>query len=760
MEKVRASGACFNCLRKGHGSRECLSTKSCQKCQKRHHTQLHNDEVKQEPKPNISVLVQDAKMPRSDLTKESYFGSSAATEIPTTSFSCNYAHSTKTVFLLTAVVKVLDKNDQPHSCRVLLDSGSQVNFVTDEFASRIGSQRHRVSVPIRGINDVKTVANDKVVVKFRSRITDYQAQVQCLVTPNVTGVIPASKVDTSSWNIPFGVQLADPEFYKPKKIDMLLGAELFFQLLRPGHIKLDDEFPDLHETTLGWVVAGVFRGKSMESQVQHSFIASLDEVEEAIQRFWQIEEVPTVSPLTSEEQECEAHFVATHQRTSDGRYMVRLPFRANVKEVSDCRSVALKRFQMLQHRLQRDLDLKEQYIQFMREYEELGHCREIQEEKDDPNQQYYYLPHHAILRPSSSTTKCRVVFDASAKPTEASLSLNDVLQVGATIQKELYDIMLKFCTHRIAFTADVPKMYRQINMHPQDTPFLRVFWREQPYDKIRVLELTTVTYGTAAAPFQATRCLKQLAEDEAFDFPVGARIVKEDFYVDDVLSGADSLAAAIEAADQLRGIMKKGGFSLHKWCSNSKPFLEHIPKDQQEQLNGLEESGPNSAIKVLGLLWDPRDDIFRIAKPVQRDIQHRATKRIIYSEVAKLFDPLGLISPVIVVAKLLVQQLWKCKVAWDDPVNQEIQDAWDKFSSALSALEKISIPRRITFNDAICYELHGFADASALAYGACIYIRSIFADGSAKLKLVTSKSKVAPLHELSTPGRNYVLLYC
>ncbi|XP_062537944.1 uncharacterized protein LOC134206266 [Armigeres subalbatus] len=352
----------------------------------------------------------------------------------------------------------------------------------------------------------------------------------------------------------------------------------------------------------------------------------------------------------------------------------------------------------------------------MREYEELGHCREIQEEKDDPNQQYYYLPHHAILRPSSSTTKCRVVFDASAKPTEASLSLNDVLQVGATIQKELYDIMLKFCTHRIAFTADVPKMYRQINMHPQDTPFLRVFWREQPYDKIRVLELTTVTYGTAAAPFQATRCLKQLAEDESFDFPVGARIVKEDFYVDDVLSGADSLAAAIEAADQLRGIMKKGGFSLHKWCSNSKPFLEHIPKDQQEQLNGLEESGPNSAIKVLGLLWDPRDDIFRIAKPVQRDIQHRATKRIIYSEVAKLFDPLGLISPVIVVAKLLVQQLWKCKVAWDDPVNQEIQDAWDKFSSALSALEKISIPRRITFNDAICYELHGFADASALAY--------------------------------------------
>ncbi|XP_062713769.1 uncharacterized protein LOC134290616 [Aedes albopictus] len=296
-------------------------------------------------------------------------------------------------------------------------------------------------------------------------------------------------------------------------------------------------------------------------------------------------------------------------------------------------------------------------------------------------------------------------------------------------------------------------MYRQIIMDPRDTHFLRVFWCEQPSDRLRVLELTTVTYGTASAPFQATRCLQQLAEDESTDYPIGARIVKEDFYVDDALSGADSLSAAVEAVKQLKGIMQKGGFSLHKWCSNSNELLEHIPTAEQEQPAALEDYGPNGVIKVLGLLWDPKADIFQIARPIQRSLKQPVTKRIIYSEVARLFDPLGLVSPVIVVAKLLVQRLWQCKIGWDDPVNDQTQKFWEDFANSLSALETIAIPRRITFDEAVDYELHGFADASSVAYGACVYVRSLFSNGSAKLKLVTSKSKVAPLHELSTPRK-------
>lgn len=116
---------------------------------------------------------------------------------------------------------------------------------------------------------------------------------------------------------------------------MLLGAELFFQLMRPGHIKLEENFPDLRETRLGWVVGGVFRNTTNINQAQHSLIASLDDIEESIQRFWRLEEVPNSSPLTKEEQECEAHFVTTHQRDENGRYIVRLPSKDNLG-TGDC----------------------------------------------------------------------------------------------------------------------------------------------------------------------------------------------------------------------------------------------------------------------------------------------------------------------------------------------------------------------------------------------------------------------------------------
>ncbi|XP_053690987.1 uncharacterized protein LOC128739518 [Sabethes cyaneus] len=142
---------------------------------------------------------------------------------------------------------------------------------------------------------------------------------------------------------------------------------------------------------------------------------------------WQIEEVPDVPNLSTEEVACEIHFLSTYQRDESGRFMVQLPFNSDLPLLDDCRALALKRFLMLEKRLVRNPELRIQYVDFIREYEALGHCREIKESEDPPNQQSYYLPHHAVLRPSSSSTKCRVVFDESAKSSPSHLSLNDVL---------------------------------------------------------------------------------------------------------------------------------------------------------------------------------------------------------------------------------------------------------------------------------------------------------------------------------------------
>ncbi|XP_062538369.1 uncharacterized protein LOC134206657 [Armigeres subalbatus] len=422
--------------------------------------------------------------------------------------------SAKAVLLITAVEDAFDQPGQPHSCRVPLVSGSQVNFVTEEMANCLGIKKQRANVPITGINELRSHARDKVLVKVRSKVTKFYCSLECLVTPKVPGKIPTSKIDVNGWRIPEGVVLADPAFHTPDKVDMLIGGELFFDILKPRHLSLSDKLPQLRETHLGWIVAGVIKEPYVSNtSIQHSNVATIEKIESEMQRFWQIEELPNIPKLSREEVACESHFLSTYKRNSTGRFVVQQPFKPTVTQLDDCRD--LKRFLMLEKRLLRNPSLQAQYASFIREYEELT----------------------AI----NSSTKCRVVFDASAKSCPSNLSLNDVLFVGPVVQSELFSIMLRFRTHKIAFTADISKMYRQILMTPEHQHYQRIFWREQVSDPLRVLELDTVTYGTASAPYQATRCLAQLAEEERDENPIATRIITREVYMDDMLSGAETV---------------------------------------------------------------------------------------------------------------------------------------------------------------------------------------------------------------------------
>lgn len=207
--------------------------------------------------------------------------------------------------------------------------------------------------------------------------------------------------------------------------------------------------------------------------------------------------------------------------------------------------------------------------------------KEINEVNDTPNQINYYLPHHAIIKPTSSTTKLRVVFDASAK-SDSDLSLNDVLMVGANVQDNLFYIILRFRKYKYVFTTDITKMYRQIQVNPTQTNLQRILWRSNKMESIKTFELTTVTYGTASAPYLATRALKQLALDEMQNHPLSAKTVLEDFYVDDCLSGSNSLEEVLTLQNELIILLRKGGY-LHKWCSNNYALLENISESEREK---------------------------------------------------------------------------------------------------------------------------------------------------------------------------------
>ncbi|XP_025997552.2 uncharacterized protein LOC105197924 [Solenopsis invicta] len=309
-----------------------------------------------------------------------------------------------------------------------------------------------------------------------------------------------------------------------------------------------------------------------------------------------------------------------------------------------------------------------------------------------------FLPHHAVFKESSTTTKTRVVFDASSK--------------GA---------------------RDISKMYRQIFVHEDQTALQSILWREDPTTDIEEYELLTITYGTKPASFLAVRCLHQLAELEKEKFPKAAEVVLKDFYIDDLLTGGNSIEEVKELKNQLIGLLAKGGFELHKWNTN---------------VVDTKEKDPNKRTRIR---WNPSSDAFHY-EVESRDHEKRTTKRTMLSQICKLFDPLGLVGPIITLAKILMQKLWSLGLDWDESVPMSIYKEWHQLKSQLNLLNRLKIPRAIMIgNTGTRIQLHGFCDASEKAYGACVYIREQIASDKIGIALVCSKSRVAPMKTLSLP---------
>ncbi|GFT25027.1 integrase catalytic domain-containing protein [Trichonephila clavipes] len=214
-----------------------------------------------------------------------------------------------------------------------------------------------------------------------------------------------------------------------------------------------------------------------------------------------------------EDELCESIFVNSHIRNADGRYILKLPFRDD-SSIGDSKEGALKRFYSLERKLHSNNQLKEQYTEFMKEYQNLGHMTPLASDVKSP---HYFLPHHGVINDNSSTTKLRVVFDGSFKSTNGN-SFNDILLTGKKLQSDIFLTLLKFRFFPIAFSADIAKMYRQILISQDDACFQQIFWRKSPEEPLVIFKLNTVTYGTSCAPFLAIRTLKQLCEDENIAF--------------------------------------------------------------------------------------------------------------------------------------------------------------------------------------------------------------------------------------------------
>ncbi|XP_065361988.1 uncharacterized protein LOC135955564 [Calliphora vicina] len=762
---VKKSGICINCLKKGHMVSRCNGPK-CKICSRAHHELLHRYEASQ---PSLHAnsapqsVVQNGQQDMGNNRNTNRGDYVSANDGP----HCSHAaansvapvlshsivgnaqsmhmslHSHQMV-LATAVVLVKNKFSQYYLARALLDSCSQVNLMTEDFAQKLNLKRERCSLNIIGVGGTNTPVKHKIGTFVKSRVANFEFFVDFCVVHTVSGNQPEYAISRDKFSIPSNIQLADPSFDRPEKIDLLLGCEYFLDLLSVGQIKLGPSLPTLQKTLLGWIVSGKCESDSPENVSKICNVVteshySDDTLDSVVRRFWELEEIPQRSLLTEEQKNCEEHYNANTLRLPNGRFQVKLPFKSNPSKLGLSYDTARRRFLALERKLGKNLNIKEMYNEFMREYLHLGHMSPVNDEVlFGP---HYVIPHQCVLRPHSSTTKLRVVFDASCK-TSTQISLNDILMVGPTIQSDLFSTLLRFRLHRYAITANVTKMYRQVLVHESDAKFQLVLWRESIEQPIQIYKLNTVTYGTSSAPFAAVRCLKEIGTLFESVYPLGSSTIINDFYVDDLLSGADNFEELEKLRFEVTEILKSCGFDLAKWFSNHPSYTD-----------GLSEMNLDfddwDVRRALGLIWSTGRDLFTFK--LEDNFGHLpTTKRNILSISSRLFDPLGLLSPIIIRAKILLQELWKRKLDWDESVPQSVDTTWSQIKNSLADSHKIVIPRFVDSCSTVNCEVHGFSDASNNAYGCCIYIRTEHPDGIT-CRLLTAKSKVAPLKVKSLP---------
>ncbi|XP_029161043.1 uncharacterized protein LOC114932808 [Nylanderia fulva] len=743
LDSARAAHLCFNCLAKGHFPPSCKNKPGCDKCKKRHHKMLHQA---------FSPRTSDPESINSNaVTSVSSNDHAKLSNVTSCHSGVAKSKTLRPVLIATAWVHVRTAEGRELPFRAVIDSGSECSLISEAAAQALRVQRIACSASISGTGaTVSGVVKHSTRVELRSRNkSQLVVVIEPLILSRLSNYVPRRFVKASEWTGVGQLTLADPDPCSDKPIDLILGADCYDEIILQDRVKFPGEPYAIH-SRFGWVLRGPVDDGPVNVSSSHTTISSLHvtpntDLTRAIERFWEVEEIPSQTQLSAEDQYCEDLFVATTNRDTSGRYNVALPFKGNLPiDIGDSHKNSLRMYASLERRLKKDRQLAVEYNDFLNEYLRLGHMSPYT--PTDVEEQRCFIPHHPVLKPSSTSTKVRVVFNASAR-TGNGKSLNDCLLIGPKLQTDLCAILLRWRWHRFVCAADIAKMFRQIRVHDDHTRFQLILWRQSEKDAVIPYRLRTVTYGTAPAPFLALRVLRQLAEDEKHRFPLAAHNVIFNSYVDDIFFGASEIEECREIREQMIGLTNAGGFPLHKWSSNCPDLISDLSETIRDPAQNVDFK-EDDQLKILGIYWAPLEDAFSFR--ICAEVPSHITKRTFLSYISRIYDPLGWLSPVIIIGKILIQQLWLSRIDWDTTLPSDLNERCISFCHGLISLATVCIPRWVHSREDSSIEIHGFADASQAAYAAVIYLRVIH-KFEPQVFLLTSKSKVAPLKTVSVP---------
>nr|CAH7766504.1 unnamed protein product [Callosobruchus chinensis] len=605
FEEVRSRNLCVNCLKANHNSKACGSS-TCRTCRKKHHTLLHFPQSSDNtPSPSSSnVNDRGACSCAVDTSNSNNINSRQNKEPSSSGVTSTNFNITNNVLLSTAVIQVKDNEGRYNQYRALLDNGSQSHFMTEELSKTLKVRTYKTNMSVSGLNNSTTSLKTYATICIRSRYNSFETKINCLIVPKITGDMPALTFDRSLVQIPSNINLADPDFNESSKIDILIGADLFWQLIKVGQIHLGKHCPVFQNTVLGWLISGEIPNTQVQRFSTNCNLISNHELDQKLTRLWELDVINKSPILSDDEKLAEDAFCSTTERNVDGRFIVRLPLKLQ-----------------------------------------------------------------------------------------------------------------------------------------------RICWRDNTFDPIDIYELNTVTYGTASASFLAIRCLHEIAHIHENEFSTASQVILKDFYVDDLLTGGDTLEYLIKLYHDIDFILKDGGFALNKWVSNHPALINHITTDKPESIINI---GTDEETHSLGLLWLSKQD--HLSFQINFELTNRpSTKRSVLSTIARIFDPLGILGPIVIKAKIILQNIWKLHLGWDESLPLSLHTEWQNMYNSLAHINDIRVNRNVLCDNPKRIELHGFADSSEKAFGACIYIRSVDESGRIYVNLFCAKSRVAPVKPVTIP---------
>ena len=642
---------------------------------------------------------------------------------------------------------------------VLFDTGSQRSYIRQNIVDslQLDGPLEKLSVSTLG-GDVSTKTMKNLSLSLYPRNGNKQPIIlKALSIDKICDALPPLNFDPTEFDHLKNLEFADVYPRGRETVDLLVGLDYYFDIVHGGKCRRGGHGAPLAiDSKLGWILCGYSANHdptitSLNAPIINTESCNDENLNDQLEKFWSLDTVGVVdsrATLVNEEDDYAMKYFEETLSFNGSRYVVKIPWKPNAISPPDNYALAEKSLYNLERRLLKDPVRAREYCDAINQYESHNVSEEV---IAPPSSSTFinYFTHHAVYRDDKNTTKTRVVMNGSLRGS-FGVSLNDCMFAGPALQPDQFAIFLRWRTHKVALVSDIKKMFLQIELNEDDRDSHRYLWRNLDMSAPpRVFRFNRVTFGVAASPFLAIATVQHHAHIQSGIFPVAAREILNNMYVDDCLSGSFDTASALQLKADLSSLMKSGGFELTKWASNCKSVMNRIPESDR---NPVLISDEPACMKVLGVCWEPDTDTISIdVKPILDSVD-TGTKRSTVSLVAKFYDPFGLVSPFTLKAKLLLKELWLHGKCWDDVLDPCCVQKWRDWKSQLDLLKSLKVSRYFsTPHDSDSYvELHCFTDASEEAYGSVVYCR-IIRDNGVETNLVMSKCRIAPSKRVTVP---------